>query len=149
VRLLGEGRHAFGSMVQDKTEAGGRSLAADPRVDFAFYSMEQGPFDLEALSRFLKGARTVATKSVLVRIPPIGSDRQAARDRVSSLFALGVDGIVFPHTQSSEEVAFAVSLLKSASRGVASRSAAERRDRVLHDRGSGCSCECAGYRADT
>lgn len=118
VRLLGEGRHTFGSMVQDKSEAGGRAMAVDPRVDFAFYSMEQGPFDLEALRRFLKGARTVATKSVLVRIPPIGNDRQGARARVSSLLALGVDGVVFPHTQSPEEAAFAVSLLRSGTRGV-------------------------------
>jgi 2-keto-3-deoxy-L-rhamnonate aldolase RhmA len=93
-------------------------MAVDLRVDFAFYSMEEGPFDLDALGRFLKGARTVATKSVLVRIPPIGNDREGARHRVSSLLALGVDGIVFPHIQSPEEVAFAVSLLKSGTRGV-------------------------------
>jgi 2-keto-3-deoxy-L-rhamnonate aldolase RhmA len=118
VRLLSEGKYAFGSVVQDKSEAGGRALAVDPRVDFAFYSMEEGPFDLEALNRFLRGARTVATKSVLVRIPPIGTDRQGARARVSALLTLGVDGIVFPHTQSPEEAAFGVSLLKAGTRGV-------------------------------
>jgi 2-keto-3-deoxy-L-rhamnonate aldolase RhmA len=60
----------------------------------------------------------VATKSVLVRIPPIGTDRQGARARVSALLTLGVDGIVFPHTQSPEEAAFGVSLLKAGTRGV-------------------------------
>lgn len=117
-RLLNEGKAVFGSMVQDKSEAGGAALAMDARVDFAFYSMEQGPFDVDTLGRFMAGIRKQPGKSVLVRIPPIGSDRQAAQNRVSQLLAAGVDGIVFPHIQNREEAEFAVSLLKSGKRGV-------------------------------
>jgi 2-keto-3-deoxy-L-rhamnonate aldolase RhmA len=116
--VLDRGQVAFGSMVSDRTEAGGAALAADVRVDFAFYDMERR-YDLAELQAFMRGFRVGGTgKTLLVRIAPIANGREAAQQRVTELLAAGADGIVFPHVRNREDAGFAVSLLRAGGRGV-------------------------------
>lgn len=117
VELLDRGVVVFGSMVQDRTEAGGKALAADPRVDYAFYDMERN-YDLEELRAFLAGFRDGGSKAVLVRIAPVGEDREAARERVSQLLDEGVDGIIFPHVRNRAEAEYAIGLLRAGERAL-------------------------------
>src|SRR5262245_40215803 len=115
VDLLKQGKSVFGSMASDRTEAGALRMAEDANVDFVFYDMERN-YDLANLQTFLKAFRTKAqNKGVLVRIPPIGSDPEKARERVTELVAVGADGIVFPHIQDKRQAEQAVQWLNQSS----------------------------------
>ena len=116
-QLLEAGQVAFGSMVPDRSEAGGAAMAADARLDFVFYDMERS-YDFAALQTFMRGFRSGAPKSLLVRIAPIANGREAAQARVPELLAAGVDGIVFPGVRSRADAEFGVSLLRAGGRGV-------------------------------
>jgi 2-keto-3-deoxy-L-rhamnonate aldolase RhmA len=114
--VLARGEVAFGSMVSDRSEAGGAAMGADARLDFAFYDMERS-YDLAALQAFMRGLRASGpSKTLLVRIAPIANGREAARQRVSELLAAGADGIVFPHVRNREDAEFAVGLLRAGGR---------------------------------
>ena len=51
--------------------------------------------------------------TIALRIPPIREDRDAAPERVRQGLRAGVDAIVFPHVESAEEAALAVSSMGS------------------------------------
>ena len=53
VDVLKQGKTAFGSMVPDRTEAGGAKMAQDPNLDFVFFDMERN-YDIPALKTFMK-----------------------------------------------------------------------------------------------
>src|SRR5262245_5171083 len=73
IDVLKQGKTAFGSMVPDRTEAGGAKMAQDPNLDFVFFDMEHN-YDIPALEGFMKGLRSTSNKTLLVRIPPIGTE---------------------------------------------------------------------------
>jgi 2-keto-3-deoxy-L-rhamnonate aldolase RhmA len=105
-------------MVQDRSEAGGRAMASDPRLDFVFYDMERS-YDFPALQTFIRGFRAAdGSKTLLVRIAPIAGGREAAAERVAELLRAGADGIVFPGVRSREDAELGVELLRSGGRGV-------------------------------
>ena len=89
--VLDRSQVAFGSMVSDRTEAGGAALGADARVDFAFYDMERR-YDLAELQAFMRGFRGGGTgKTLLVRIAPIANGREAAQQRRGCRYPVRLD----------------------------------------------------------
>jgi len=115
VELLKQGRVVFGSMVQDRTEAGGARMAQDSNLDFVFYDMERN-YDIAVLKGFMSGFRTGENKALLVRIPPIGSEPDKAKARIAEILATGADGIVFPHIENKQQAEWAVQWLDASRR---------------------------------
>jgi 2-keto-3-deoxy-L-rhamnonate aldolase RhmA len=115
IRLLQEGKVAFGSFVRERTPAGAAALAANEDLDFLFYDLERGEVDVEELGGFLKGIRSADDPhTVLVRIAPIANDPELARRRIETLVEVGVDGVALPHVMSVEEARTAIDWIEQA-----------------------------------
>ena len=97
------------------TAEGGRRLAENPLYNYVFLNLE-GSYDagaIEAIAEGLRSESAVSSKTLLVRIPPISGDGEAAaRARVVEALHLGADGIVLPHVRSPEEARMAVSFFE-------------------------------------
>ena len=97
------------------TAEGGRRLAENPLYDYVFLNLE-GSYDagaIEAIAEGLGSESAVSSKTLLVRIPPISGDGEAAaRTRVAEALELGADGIVLPHVRSPEEARMGVSFFE-------------------------------------
>ena len=88
-------------------------------MDFVFYDLERGNFDIPAFKTFMKGFRTQGSdKAVLVRIPPIGAEPDKAAERVAQALEAGADGIVFPHIENRRQVEMAVEWLSRSKSGL-------------------------------
>ena len=117
---LAAGDAIFGLFSGDHTAGGGAAMAATRPLDFVFYSLESGPFDIPALQSYAGGMagasmyRDQGTHPMLLRIPPIRDGHDEARDRAAQGLAAGVAGIVYPHVETAEEAALAVDALGDA-----------------------------------
>lgn len=113
VRLLEEGQVVFGIFSGDKTPEQGARIV-ETGADFVFYSLERGPFDLPTLEAYMRGMvgatgdDDLDDHPVLLRIPPLRDDPEAAFDRTRQALQVGVHGIVFPHVENAEQAARAV-----------------------------------------
>lgn len=108
IDLLEDDQVVFGIFSGEQSAEGGRMMAAGPDVDFVFYSLESGPFDLDAMAAYMDGlaqASEGAPAPIALRIPPIRDDRQAAVERTRQGLAAGAQSIVYPHVESVEDVA--------------------------------------------
>ncbi len=112
--LLRNRQAVFGIFSGEKSAEQGAIMAANRETDFVFYSLEQGPFDLETMAAYTAGMRTAseaaghATHPLALRIPPIGDDPDRARERVAAALEAGAESLVFPHVTSGAEAALAV-----------------------------------------
>lgn len=116
VRRLAAGEAIFGIFSGDKTAEQGASIAGNRELDFVFYSLERGPFDLPQMQTYMEGMAGAATGGahpILLRIPPIRDDRQAARDRTGRGIDADAVGIVFPHVESRADAELAVAAMRS------------------------------------
>jgi 2-keto-3-deoxy-L-rhamnonate aldolase RhmA len=134
LELWAGGEPAFGIFVPDEREGGarsadgtrlpplytregGRRLAANPLYDYVFLNLE-GAYDEDAVRALAAGLREEdagARPALLVRIPPISQDGEAAaRARVAGALANGADGVVLPHVRSPEEARVAVGFFEQA-----------------------------------
>ena len=104
--LLESGKAVFGAFSGEKTKENAAKLSGDNRLDFVFYDMETGPFDVDGMRDFMAslGSRPIAT-----RLPPIREGREAARERAKLLLEAGVDVVVFPHVEDRAQAELAVS----------------------------------------
>ncbi len=127
-RLLVAGQSVFGIFSGEKTPEQGARMAGNREIDFVFYSLESGPFDIPQMRAYMsamadaaerlagRGAAAAEGRSVAptaahhvaLRIPPIRSGPAAARDRVRRGLEAGVAAIVFPHVESAADAALAV-----------------------------------------
>jgi len=120
IRILESGQVAFGSFVREKTPEGARELGENAKLDFLFYDMEHGAFDVPTLELFLKALRAgTATcgggaHTVIVRIPPVHDDPAAAKERIEALIEAGADGVALPHIMNAGEAAKAVQWIEAA-----------------------------------
>ena len=119
IRVLESGQVAFGSFVREKTPAGARELGTDAKLDFLFYDMERGAFDIPTLETFLKALRADAgtgedAHTVFVRIPPMHNDPTAAKERIEALIEAGADGVALPHIMNAGEAAQTVEWIEAA-----------------------------------
>lgn len=114
VDQLAAGDAIFGLFSGDHTPEAGAAMAANRPLDFVFYSLESGPFDIPALQGYAGGMagasmyRGEDPHPMLLRIPPIRDGHDEARDRAAQGLAAGVSGIVYPHVETAEEAALAV-----------------------------------------
>jgi len=120
--LLSSGGLVLGLTSGPHTREQGASIVELQEVDYVFYSLESGPFDIPALETYLQGMRERASEAalaplpVLLRIPALRDvGYEATRNHVQLGLAAGVDGIVFPHISTAEQAAQVVELMGEAS----------------------------------
>ena len=114
VRLLAQGKPIFGVFSGPKTPEQAATLVMNSEIDFIFYSLEQGPFDLGTMQAFMKGTVDASGGAgsrehpVILRIPPVRDGREEAEQKVHQSLDTGVYSIVFPHVENGEDAALAV-----------------------------------------
>jgi len=121
--LLDADKPIFGQFVNylgvgsDRESAVGH--AADRAFDFVVYDLEHTPFDIPRLTEYLQwllDRRTVAeegltaTKTVFVRMPV--NSREMNEWVAKNVLDTGVHGLVFPHTETVEQVLHAVRTMR-------------------------------------
>ncbi len=111
VELLSEGKPVFGIFSGAKTGEQGAFMAMNRELDFVFYSLERGPFDLDSLRAYRQGMIDAVgvgeAQPMALRIPPIREGEAAAREHVQLAMAAGVDAIVFPHAEDAGDASIA------------------------------------------
>jgi 2-keto-3-deoxy-L-rhamnonate aldolase RhmA len=128
MRRLVDGHAILGVFSGDKTLEQGREVASERQTDFVFYSLESGPFDIPTMETYLQGLREgagslgIPSLPLLLRVPPLHEDPEAAPDRVARGLAAGAAGLVFPHVIDAQEAALAVDLMADAAMGESSAS---------------------------
>ena len=84
-------------------------------LDFVFYSLESGPFDIMSTKVYMEGVAEGSGENaphpLILRIPPIRNGVAEAEAHAAEALAAGVAGIVFPHAESAEDAAVAVSVM--------------------------------------
>jgi 4-hydroxy-2-oxoheptanedioate aldolase len=125
IRLLKENKPIFGVFSGEKNAAQAANIVRDPRIDFVFYDMETGPFDVPRMQLYIQSmidrASLVLSDDgtndfpLVTRIPPIRDGRDTAVERVGRVLDAGACGVIFPHVESSEDAAFAVRTMRYAS----------------------------------
>lgn len=111
IALLASGQPVFGMFAPEQSAAGGVQAAANHETDFIFYSLESGPWDIPTMETFMgsmmESTGEAGPHPVVLRIPPIRDDRDAARAHMQEGLAAGIDGLVLPHVETVEDVALA------------------------------------------
>ncbi|MDH3272627.1 MAG: aldolase/citrate lyase family protein [Gemmatimonadota bacterium] len=110
IRLLDSGQPVFGMFAPEQSAEGGVAAAANMETDFIFYSLESGPWDIPTMQLFMASMAAAAAGQphpVVLRIPPIRDDPEAARTHMAEGLAAGIDGLVLPHVETVEGVAAA------------------------------------------
>ncbi|HWP38123.1 MAG TPA: aldolase/citrate lyase family protein [Gemmatimonadales bacterium] len=111
-RLLAAGQPVFGIFSGPHTPEQGAVMARSGDLDFVFYSLESGPFDIPGMQAYMDGMRRSMgdrpAHPVALRIPPIRDGSDVARERVRQALAAGVASIVFPHVEAARDAAVAV-----------------------------------------
>ncbi len=99
------------------TDAGAKTLAANPLLDYLFLNLE-GQYDAAAVKAMVAGLSSQPAASrptLLVRIPTIeAAGTDSTRARVKEVLALGADGVVIPHVRSAAEARAAASFFEGA-----------------------------------
>jgi 2-keto-3-deoxy-L-rhamnonate aldolase RhmA len=115
IRLLEAGQPVFGIFSGDKTAAQGGLMIQNEEIDFVFYSLESGPFDIPTMQGYMQamldGAGDDEVHPIALRIPPIRDGHGPARQRTQQGLTAGADAIVFPHVETAEEATLAVSFM--------------------------------------
>lgn len=115
VRLLSEGQVLFGMFSGPTTREQGVEMGRNRRLDFVFYSLESGAFDIPAMTEYMErigeGSGTDRVHPLVLRVPPVRNGAEQARENVGRALEAGVAGIVFPHVESATDAAVAVSAM--------------------------------------
>lgn len=111
-KLLADGQAVFGIFAGARTPEGGAEMGRLRETDFVFYSLETGPFDLETMTAYIKGIEEGAgddpAPPLALRIPPIGEDEDAAREKTKAGLEAGARLLVIPHVRTAREARAAV-----------------------------------------
>ncbi len=114
-RLLADGQAVFGAFSGPTTAEQGALMGQNRELDFVFYSLESGPFDIMStkvyMSGVAEGSGTEAPHPLILRVPPIRNGVDAVGANVAEALDAGVAAIVFPHVESAEDAAVAVSVM--------------------------------------
>ena len=118
IELLEAGQPVFGAFPGPSTREQGALMGGNRELDFVFYSLESGPFDLETAGEYLAGIADGSGDQpphpLVLRIPPIRDGEEAARAHVAAALEAGMAAIVFPHVESGEDAGVAVSAMGDA-----------------------------------
>jgi 4-hydroxy-2-oxoheptanedioate aldolase len=116
-QLLADGASIFGTFSGPMTPEQGAAIVSNRDADFILYSMESGPFDLEAMAAYLEGmeqgaaAAGVTPQPVLLRTPAIHTNPEVVPGQAAAGLEVGAAGIVFPHVQTADEAAATVAAM--------------------------------------
>lgn len=115
VRLLADGQVLFGIFSGPTTAEQGAEIGRNRDLDFVFYSLESGPFDIMStqvyMSGIAEGSAPETPHPLVLRVPPIRNGAEQAEANVAEALEAGVSAIVFPHVESAEDAAVAVSVM--------------------------------------
>lgn len=115
VERLAAGDAIFGIFSGDHTAEQGMVMGQNRGLDFVFYSLEQGPFDIPTMETYMDGVADGSGEQpehpLALRIPPVGDDPQAAANRAAEGLEAGVSAIVFPHVQTATHAQTAVDVM--------------------------------------
>ena len=115
VQLLADGQVLFGIFPGPSTREQGALMGQNRDLDFVFYSLESGPFDIMSTKVYMEGiaegSGTEAPHPLVLRVPPIRNSVEQAGANVAEALDAGVAAIVFPHVESAEDAAVAVSVM--------------------------------------
>lgn len=115
VQLLTDGQVLFGVFSGARTAEQGAAMGRNRELDFVFYSLESGPFDIMStkvyMSGIAEGSAPDPPHPLVLRVPAIRDGVEAAEANVTEALDAGVASIVFPHVESAAEAAVAVSLM--------------------------------------
>ncbi|MDX1392768.1 MAG: aldolase/citrate lyase family protein [Gemmatimonadota bacterium] len=111
--LLADGQVIFGIFPGEQSAAGGAEMAKLSGMDFVFYSLENGPFDLETYAAYVDAMQAglgadAPRRPMALRIPPVGDDPQGAIERAGQALEAGIDVLVVPHVQTAAHAAASV-----------------------------------------
>ena len=114
-QLLADGRAVFGVFSGPTTAEQGALMGQNRELDFVFYSLESGPFDIMStkvyMSGIAEGSGAEAPHPLILRVPPIRDGVDAAGANVAEALDAGVAAIVFPHVETAEDAAVAVAVM--------------------------------------
>ena len=115
VNLIADGQVVFGIFSGPTTREQGALMGQNRGLDFVFYSLESGPFDIMSTKVYMEGVAEGSGSEpphpLVLRIPPIRNGVEAARAHVAEALDAGVAAIVFPHVESADEAAAAVAAM--------------------------------------
>ncbi len=109
--LLASGEVVFGLFSGEQTSEGGDTMGRIAETDFVFYSLETGPFDMDAMASYMEGMEAASEElgvephPVILRVPPIHLDTAQAREHVRLGLENGAAGLVYPHVVDADEAA--------------------------------------------
>lgn len=111
IERLEQGEVVFGPIWGDKSPDGAIAVSRDDALDYVFYDMEHGTFDIAELRIFMQFMLDPARlqrreqpgweRSVLVRIPANG--REMNQWMIKNILDLGAHGIITPHIETAEQ----------------------------------------------
>ena len=114
-QLLADGQAVFGVFPGGTTREHGVLRGQNRELDFVFYSLESGPFDIMSTKVYMEGivegSGEDAPHPLVLRIPPIRNGVAESEAHAAEALAAGIAGIVFPHAESAEDAAVAVSVM--------------------------------------
>ena len=115
VNLIADGQVVFGIFSGPTTREQGALMGQNRELDFVFYSLESGPFDIMSTKVYMEGVAEGSGSEpphpLVLRIPPIRNGVEAAQAHAAEALDAGVAAIVFPHVESAEEAAVAVAAM--------------------------------------
>ena len=120
VRLLDEDKVAFGVTVDARADP--VALSANDDIDFVFFDMEHGPYDVSALRTWMQWLLNpgeiavtrdaMAGKAVIVRIPATGRELDQNIWMVKQVLDVGAHGIIFPTVETPEQALMAIRAMR-------------------------------------
>lgn len=110
---LGAGQVVFGVFPGGQTAEAGAEMARLSGMDFVFYSLESGPFDLDAYRAYVDAMQAglgpdAPRRQMALRIPPVAQDPDGFMQRAAAGLESGLDVLVVPHVENAEQAAIAV-----------------------------------------
>lgn len=110
---LAAGQVVFGVFPGEQSVEGGSAMAELSGMDFVFYSLESGPFDLDTYRGYVDAMAEALgpdapRRQMALRIPPVGDDAQGALERAALGRDAGLDILVVPHVENATQAATAV-----------------------------------------
>ena len=120
VALLDDDKVAFGLTVDARADP--VALAANRDIDFVFFDMEHGPYDVSALRTWMQwlldpgaiaaAGNAMAGKAVIVRIPATGRELEQNLWMVKQVLDTGAHGVIFPTIETPEQALTAIRAMR-------------------------------------
>ena len=120
VALLEDDKVAFGLTVDARADP--VALAANRDIDFVFFDMEHGPYDVSALRTWMQwlldpgaiaaAGNAMAGKAVIVRIPATGRELEQNLWMVKQVLDTGAHGVIFPTIETPEQALTAIRAMR-------------------------------------